>query len=620
MTKLIKPLLVIIIIFIGAAANSQAGFIEETAIQTNTLTREGQKRIDQISNNPFLRKIYPVRLGSLKKLQKDGAITFSLPGYKAKITAYSKYVEHENDDNYTWHGDILDKVGSIIGTMSYIVDKGSSYGTIKLEGKLFQIEDMGLDKNGRDRLHLILEMDQEKLAEQSCNVSEPLEDKTLTENTISSKQNCSGSPIVKILVLYTQNAQNTGFNPNSQASLGITDLNQAIRNSGITASQLTFQLAGVIKLNGFTETSNINSDRERLRDNTPSAQNLRNHYNADLVVLYAENPSYTAGGNADINTNADPTKAYAIVKINQSPKTFEHEVGHLLGGRHENEVGGYDRGYSYFENASPFTARKTIMWQSSLQTIDHFSNPIVNFNGNPTGIANSRDVVRRIKTNACAISQFRIEPVPSFSIFFGGDTQIYPSTAPFSWCLSNVYGCAVVTTGLQWRYSNDGFNYSQFATGNCGYRTYSGFSPMAYTVYVKLTATCSASGVVASRVRALHNWGANNYSSKRGNEDVELPIAEVLPELLEPDVVGVELSQNPIQNSVSVTVNVSGSERITFSIWDATGRQVQTFVAKSYDTGTTVETLKLNGLTNGLYYLKVTGGPDPYSLPFLINP
>ncbi|GEM_PF-3949758 len=370
-------------------------------------------------------------------------------------------------------------------------------------------------------------MDEEKLAQQYCTASEVLNDKGLSDDTITSKQNCSGSPIVKILVLYTQNAQNTGLNPTSRANQGIADLNQAIRNSGITASDLTFQLAGVRKLTGFSETSNIFSDINKLRDNTPTANSLRNQYNADLVILYTDG-NYINSGIAYVNTSANPNNAYGIVQIDLSPKTFEHEVGHLLGGRHENEPSGYDRGYAYNEGAPTFISRKTIMHQNQFSSLDNFSNPAVDFNGVPTGIVNSRDVVRRIKANACAVSQFRTDPAPSFSIFISGPTQIYSSSGPFTWCPALSYGCNAPTIGHQWRYSNNGFNYYQFSTSNCGGRYYSGFSPTAYTVYVKLTATCSNSGAVASRVMSIRNWSAGGYSSKQVSGDQGISNADEL--------------------------------------------------------------------------------------------
>ena len=530
-------------------------------------------------------------------------------------------MEHEDDDNYIWHGDILGEKGNIIGTMSYIVTKGSKYGTIKLEDKMFRIQDIGSDRNGIGHLQAILEMDEEKLAEQECTAHISDDEEKSIDMTSTSKQNCSGTPVIKILVLYTQNAQNTGFNPNSEANQGISDLNMAIRNSGITASELTFELAGVVKLNGFSETSNIQNDRDRLRDNTNTAQNLRNQYNADLVILYADNSNYTAGGTADINTNANPDLAYGIVKINQSPKTFEHEVGHLLGGRHENATSGYERGYSFFEGPPFYTGRKTIMHQNLFGSLDHFSNPSVNFNGVPTGISNSRDVVRRIKANACAVSQFRTEPVSIFSVFFGGPTKIYDSYSPFTWCPALTYGCNSTVTNQKWSYSNDGFYYYQFSTYNCGSRYYTGFSSTALTVYVKYTATCIASGAVASRIRGLANTSTGGgYGYKRrldGAESTDYEGFTILPEL---EGENIQVSKNPSEDQLLEVRILLDNERIlSFSIWDSTGRKVKTFDAKSYNIGPTYEKLATHGLNDGLYYLNATGSPEERAIPFLIR-
>src|SRR5690606_17234090 len=77
-------------------------------------------------------------------------------------------------------------------------------------------------------------------------------------------------------------------------------------------------------------------DVENLHNNA-TAQNLRNQFEADLVVLLTNGAWY--GGFVGLAEAFGPAEddAYAIVQVLHatSSLTFAHEVGHLMGGKHQ---------------------------------------------------------------------------------------------------------------------------------------------------------------------------------------------------------------------------------------------------------------------------------------------
>ena len=98
--------------------------------------------------------------------------------------------------------------------------------------------------------------------------------------------------------------------------------------------------------------------------------------------------------------------------------TFPHELGHNQGANHNPESGlppaqavfPYAFGHYVDGGANPF---RTILSTTtsgicaSCPRIPYFSNPSVNFNGQPTGIVDQRDNARTINDTALVFSRFR---------------------------------------------------------------------------------------------------------------------------------------------------------------------------------------------------------------------
>ena len=227
-----------------------------------------------------------------------------------------------------------------------ILRKGNNYtGHFSLAGKKeFQIV-------SEDGQHILLMMKPSNDGEKFC-------DAKLTEkekNTIEKPKGISPERIeqchdpIRVLVLWTQNAEDTGLTPNDIINTAIGQFNSSIYRSNIT-SAAALNLVGSQRVN-FTETNTISDDWTALAvsGNNGVIRGLRDQVNADIVVLLTDgnygNPNGTVG---DFSLTAN--SAYAVVKIADAvgdKKVFSHEVGHLFDGRHFDDNDGPSYAHSY---------------------------------------------------------------------------------------------------------------------------------------------------------------------------------------------------------------------------------------------------------------------------------
>jgi hypothetical protein len=103
--------------------------------------------------------------------------------------------------------------------------------------------------------------------------------------------------------------------------------------------------------------------------------------------------------------------AFSVVLRSFISKAFPHELGHNMGAHHDRgnapSPGAYDYSYGYYHPGQNFG---TIMSYPGF-FIPHFSNPLVDYNGVPTGIpegdSNSADNAKTLNNTASTVSLFR---------------------------------------------------------------------------------------------------------------------------------------------------------------------------------------------------------------------
>jgi hypothetical protein len=221
-------------------------------------------------------------------------------------------------------------------------------------------------------------------------------------------------PVIDVLVAYTDDAESAAGDIEALIDLSIAETNASFMNSGIWAR---VRLAGTMSVhyneNGRSYTT--------IRDHLVSRGDVylgrvhrqRNRTNADVVALIIDQDEYCgkAGG-----IGVDEEDAFTVVHWDCSAGyySFGHEIGHLLGARHDidtddtNTPYDYGHGFRYPRNSGGW---RTIMAYKCSSNrcqprLQYWSNPGVQYNNIDIGSTDENN--RRVwNIEAARIANFR---------------------------------------------------------------------------------------------------------------------------------------------------------------------------------------------------------------------
>lgn len=385
-------------------------------LNRSSLTKEQQTKYNNMLNNPMNKSVKLVTIFDKYTLRSSTSLNFNFPEVDEIFIMNSKSIKTDPQAGIVWSGELE---GDVHGTALIIAKDNAIYGQVNIENEVYMIEDLGNGKN------VLIKLDESRYGPNECatphhkikNVIKPI-NKDKSKSHLTNQQKSSNNTKVRVLVLFTDRANNIS-NPYNMANLFINQSNQALQNSGITSTQLRFELAGVKRLSGFVEnTNNIHGDVNKLR-NTTSARVMRDNAQADLVMLltdgnYHFNNVYGVVNDLLRQTAGNVEIAYGITEIDAAGGrfTFTHELAHLFGASHDNYTNStfpYARGYNFKTGWWPFKkTRRTIL--NSLNSGDsrilHFSNPNVNYKNEATG-TNTQDNARQLRSLATTVCDYR---------------------------------------------------------------------------------------------------------------------------------------------------------------------------------------------------------------------
>jgi hypothetical protein len=153
--------------------------------------------------------------------------------------------------------------------------------------------------------------------------------------------------------------------------------------------------------------------------NTSSISAFRKDVGADILVLLIGGP-YVSTAGTTFGASPSTREGYAIVASPfafGSRLTLPHEVGHILGARHNRMSNGGDDDANDCAHGLRFmgasgTFHQTTMTNLGLtgERIPYYSNPFVTFDGAPTGFegsasTNTANNTRKIKNRACEVQK-----------------------------------------------------------------------------------------------------------------------------------------------------------------------------------------------------------------------
>ena len=237
------------------------------------------------------------------------------------------------------------------------------------------------------------------------------------DSGIESNDDIISSPILKtaaaydckirVLVLYTPYAQSMESNIKNTILTAIALTNQSFINSQIN-HRIELVYAGQTN---YTE-SGISTDLSRFRNNGDGYMDevhiLRNKYSADVCVLLNYNYQNIVGIAQGICVSE--ANAFCVVRSDYATTsyTFGHEIGHLLGCRHDPSADptatpfAYGHGYIH-----PSNTWRTIMAYGSCPRILYWSNPDVIYGGVSIGSVVAQNNARVWNERSNAVMAFR---------------------------------------------------------------------------------------------------------------------------------------------------------------------------------------------------------------------
>jgi len=631
----------------------------------NNLNTLQQLNYRILQNNPNVASIHLFTLNSLKDVQEKGKVMIDLPWLPCrKLIFRVNDAAYNDDDNYDWNGEVpgADLPDSVCGdgflTLVNHGDMGGLMGTIALYKFDAEIKDL----TGGIKALVIL--DQDKLQDQECG-NKPTDVSGGEFNPAQVISSDCYKKDLRLLVLYSPDAKdnmvvsvfNGNISPSLQlnAYLSVYKLNTALHNSQVYRDVI---LAGVEELPGHVEALAPEQELGNLV-NDSYVTGLRNQYKADAVLEFILNDfndvgfpgSITASrifgltreiGSYNPNTNQlDKKYGYLFVNINHNyPNlTFTHEMGHLLGGRHDddNEVKPYldpnAHGHHFTKWWGPVptgfyrTATSSRSMISFRKVIPYYSNPYQTYSGVSTG-SSEHNNKQRIYQHFNAIAGFYTDGLVGFQNSFTAQQVANPPlpagiTAPCPYHLvltAQTNHCnAFNSFSHHWAVSYDGITWDDWGYGNS--IDISGAENG--NILVKLTSTGSGGGGSATTSSTGYatfygcNGGANTNSAG-------VPAPGLSPVATADAAVGFAASfslyPNPARHKFTLGYKLPNDQLVQVQLLDIAGRQRAVLYKGILPANKQQLDLAIpKGLQKGIYILKIRHAAQSRQLKLVIQ-
>ncbi|WP_448563381.1 M12 family metallo-peptidase [Thalassotalea ganghwensis] len=354
--------------------------------------------------NPNISEI-EYRTFDIKKIKLNKAkIKFKLPtGEQLEFT--KTQLASTKNSGVLWQG--VSQSGS---ELTFTLNNESLHGVILHQGDIYNITKIS------DKHYAVYKTNQEALPaqEEPDYIGEPdpsVESldfsgaQTTTETTPSSAN--SGHAQIKMLAVYgpeVRDMMGGDSNLKSRLDIMVNQITTAFKNNGVD-SQVSVELvsASFIDYQEGSGHSSIISDIKGMTE----VDNLRDYYQADVVAIMVANSQYCGMAN---RIAAEKDSSYFTIYASCLKYTFPHELGHLLGMRHNPEQdsrGTFSHGY--LDKVNKFRTIMSYNDNGCCDRIPYFSTPEQYHEGNVIGSADKHDNKRQLLSYAPKMADFYVD-------------------------------------------------------------------------------------------------------------------------------------------------------------------------------------------------------------------
>ena len=364
-------------------------------------TREQSRRLAQIRRRPTTQSLNLVRV-NLDALRKP-LLRISVPGNGA-IEFLKSGGDVRTALDFSWFGT---QQPPLRGSATLIVRKGDVTGSVVTADGLYRISPIG------GGVHAFVKADTRKFPPDEPPSFHPKQGPPGERSPVpgegdrGSRASSSPPTQIDVLVAYTSAAKARVFDMDATIALAVAEANQAYVNSNINiylnlvdSFEVSYRETGKTFetiLYDFVGMADVNQRRDSSC--------------ADLSALIIDQQDYCGLADAIL---ANPSTAFAIVDYTCATGyfSFAHELGHLMGARHNEQVDatpGYNHGLRHDGGGSDpsFVTIMSYDCPGGCQRLQYFSNPNLMYGPVPMGTTATNYNARELNATAPYVSSFR---------------------------------------------------------------------------------------------------------------------------------------------------------------------------------------------------------------------
>jgi len=373
-----------------------------------TLKAKQQRQVDTLRTQSTTKSLNLFRLNPAAL--DAPSLNLSIPGLRSfELTRTS--VQKTGASAFIWFG----SEGGTGGSATMVFKNGTVTGTFTSSKGLFRIVPI------RDGTHALVQIETSKMPPEEPPSFRAKERRSRPSGSLLRQPGGpthadEGPRQIEVLVAYTPSAKSAVTDIDSTIALAVAEANQAYANSGI---KITLHLAQAALPVSYSEAG---KDYDTILADLAGMSDVNKHRDqsqADLVAMLINQPDFC--GLADA-IEATPETAYAIVHYSCATGyySFAHELGHLMGARHNDQIDStatpfaYGHGFQH-QPVSGANGWRTIMaydCPDGCTRLQYFSSPLVKVGDDPMGTTAVNDNARVLNETAAAIAAFRPELLP----------------------------------------------------------------------------------------------------------------------------------------------------------------------------------------------------------------